>query len=146
MVDAVRPMAPLGQFRHTYIIAADAEGLCIIDQHVAHERVLYERVLERLASGPLPSQRLLQPVILDLAPAQRDAIRAHAEDLARLGFDVEEFGGSSVRLRATPTLLGTDEAAEALRALAEDLEGWTAARASTMRCGGWPRRRRATRR
>ncbi len=121
--ESIRPMVPLGQFRSTYIIAVDAEGICIIDQHVAHERVLYEQVLERLTSGPLPSQRLLQPVLLDLAPAQRDALRSHQADLDRLGFDVGEFGGGTVRVSAVPALLGLSEAAAAVRALADDLEG-----------------------
>jgi DNA mismatch repair protein MutL len=73
-VDAVRPMMPLGQFRDTYIIAIDEEGIAIVDQHVAHERVLFEQIAERLASGRLPSQRLLQPLVLDLSPAQREAL------------------------------------------------------------------------
>jgi DNA mismatch repair protein MutL len=124
MIDAVRPMTPLGQFRHTYIIAVDAEGLCIIDQHVAHERVLFEQVLERLTSDVLPGQRLLQPIIIDASPAQRHALQAHATDLARLGFEIEEFGGSSLRIAAIPAILGVDAAAGAVRALAEDLEGF----------------------
>jgi DNA mismatch repair protein MutL len=122
--DAVRPMIPLGQFRDTYIIAVDEGGVAIIDQHVAHERVLFEQVMERLASGRLASQRLLTPLLVDLAPAQRDAIAAHAADLERLGFEIEEFGGSSVRIGAIPALLGVGEAAEAVRALGEDLEGF----------------------
>jgi DNA mismatch repair protein MutL len=123
-VDAVRPMMPLGQFRDTYIIAIDDEGLAIIDQHVAHERVLFEQALERLTEGRLPSQRLLQPVVLELAAPQRDALAAHRADLDRLGFDIEEFGGTTVRVCAVPALLGTDEAGAAVRALAEDLEGF----------------------
>jgi DNA mismatch repair protein MutL len=122
MVDAVRPMAPLGQFRHTYIIAVDAEGICIIDQHVAHERVLFEQTMERLTAGSLPSQRLLQPLLIDVAPPQRDALRAHAGELERLGFEIEEFGGSSVRVSALPAVLGIDVAAAAVRAVAGDLE------------------------
>ena len=62
----IRPMIPLGQFRDTFIIAVDDEGVAIIDQHVAHERVLFERVMERLAAGPLESQRLLVPLLIDL--------------------------------------------------------------------------------
>jgi DNA mismatch repair protein MutL len=123
-VDAVRPMTPLGQFRHTYIVAVDAEGLCIVDQHVAHERVLFEQVMEKLTAGSLPSQRLLQPVLIDLAPAQREALAAHAGDLARLGFEVEDFGGGSVRVSAVPAILRLDEATAAVGALAEDLEGF----------------------
>jgi len=124
VVDAVRPMIPLGQFRDTYIIAVDDEGVAIVDQHVAHERVLFEQVMDRLTAGPLPSQRLLTPMLVELPPAQRHAIAAHAADLERLGFEVEEFGGSSVRVSALPTLLGVGEAAAAVRALGEDLEGF----------------------
>ena len=61
-------MIPLGQFRDTFIIAVDDEGVAIIDQHVAHERVLFERIMERLTSGRLESQRLLEPLIIELAP------------------------------------------------------------------------------
>jgi DNA mismatch repair protein MutL len=124
VVDLLRPMTPLGQFRNTYIVAVDADGICIIDQHVAHERVLFEQVIERVSAGQLASQRLLQPLLIDLAPAQRAALRAHAADLDRLGFDVEEFGGAAVRVSAVPAFLGIDAAAAAVRALAEDLEGF----------------------
>jgi DNA mismatch repair protein MutL len=91
IVDGVRPMTPLGQFRHTYIVAADAEGLCIIDQHVAHERVLFEQTLERLSAGTLPSQRLLQPLLLELAPAQREALGEAADAVRALAEDLEGF-------------------------------------------------------
>ena len=70
----IRPMKPLGQFRHTYIIAVDEEGIVLVDQHVAHERVLYERIYERLTMGRLQSQGLLTPVVLELDPSQIAAI------------------------------------------------------------------------
>ena len=116
-------MIPLGQFRDTFIIAVDDEGIAIIDQHVAHERVLFERTMERLTAGRLQSQRLLHPLLLDLTPDGRQALVAHAADLERLGFEVEEFGGDSVRVCATPALLDAESAAAAVRALAQDLEG-----------------------
>ncbi len=116
-------MVPLGQFRDTYIVAADEEGLAIIDQHVAHERVLFERVLERLKSGRLESQRFLEPLILTFDAAARDALLGHHEELDRTGFEVEEFGGDSLRVNAAPTLLGAEESERALRAVAADLEG-----------------------
>jgi DNA mismatch repair protein MutL len=121
-VDAVKPMIPLGQFRDTFIIAVDSDGILIIDQHVAHERVLFEQMLERLATGTLESQRLLEPLILDLPPAERQALARHARELTQLGFDVDEFGGAAVRLSAMPALLGMEQAADAIRALASDLE------------------------
>ena len=116
-------MIPLGQFRDTFIIAVDNDGVVIIDQHVAHERVLYEQVTERLTRGALESQRLLDPLLIALPPGARDALAAHADDLARLGFEVEPFGGDSVRVAAVPALLGRAECESAVRALAEDLEG-----------------------
>src|SRR5687767_5521546 len=114
---------PLGQFRDTFIIAVDEDGIAIIDQHVAHERVLFERITERLTSGRLESQRLLEPLLLDIPAAARQALIAHAADLERLGFEVEEFGGDAIRVTAFPALLRRDECDAALKALAEDLEG-----------------------
>jgi DNA mismatch repair protein MutL len=122
----IRPMIPLGQFRDTFIIAVDDEGVAIIDQHVAHERVLFEQVTERLTSGRLESQRLLTPILLELSPAQRQALRHHAATLERFGMDVEEFGGESVRLSAVPAMLDPGECEATIRALADDLEGLAA--------------------
>ncbi len=89
----VRPMIPLGQFRDTFIIAVDDEGMAIIDQHVAHERVLFERVMERLTAGPLESQRLLVPMMIDFTPAAHDALIGRAAALEQFGFEIESFGG-----------------------------------------------------
>jgi DNA mismatch repair protein MutL len=116
-------MIALGQFRDTFIIAVDDEGIAIIDQHVAHERVLFERIIERLTSGGLASQRLLEPLLVELSPGGRDALTTHTADLQRLGFEIEEFGGGALRVSAVPTLLRRDECEVSLRALAEDLEG-----------------------
>ena len=117
------PLIPLGQFRDTFIIAVDNDGVVIIDQHVAHERILYEQVTERLTRGPLESQRLLEPLLIALPDGARHALAAHADDLVRLGFEVEPFGGDSVRVAAVPALLGRGECESAVRDLAEDLEG-----------------------
>jgi DNA mismatch repair protein MutL len=122
-VPTIRPMMPLGQFRDTFIIAVDDEGIAIIDQHVAHERVLFERITERLTSGRLDSQRLLEPVLVELSPSGRQALAAHAADLERLGFEVEAFGGDALRISAYPAILRREECDAAVRALAEDLEG-----------------------
>lgn len=120
---AMRPMMLLGQFRNTYIIAVDPDGLSIIDQHVAHERVLYESIYERLTASALESQRLLTPLVLDLDPSQRAALAAHRDDLAKLGFEVEEFGGDTVRVTAVPALLSMADVEPSLRALSQDLDG-----------------------
>ena len=121
--DDIRPMIPLGQFRDTFIIAVDDEGVAIIDQHVAHERVLFEQVMEKLTAGRLESQRLLTPILIELSPAQRHALSAHSETLDRFGLEIEEFGGDSLRLSAVPALLDPAECEAAVRSLAEDLEG-----------------------
>lgn len=117
------PLIPLGQLRDTFIIAVDNEGLVIVDQHVAHERILFEQVMERLSAGRLESQRLLEPLVFTLPAAGRDALAPHAGDLARLGFEVDRFGGDNVRVTAVPRLLSRGECETAVRALAEDLEG-----------------------
>src|SRR5262245_2159229 len=121
--DDIRPMIPLGQFRDTFIIAVDAEGVAIIDQHVAHERVLFERVMERLTSGRLESQRLLVPLLLDFAPAAYQALLGRAEAVDRLGYELEPFGDTTIKVTAVPGLIRTEDSSRALRALAEDLEG-----------------------
>jgi DNA mismatch repair protein MutL len=119
----IRPMIALGQFRDTFIIAVDEEGIAIVDQHVAHERVLFERIVERLTAGRLESQRLLEPMLIELPAAARQALGAHATELGRLGFEIEEFGGEAVRVVSVPALLKREECEAAIRALAEDLEG-----------------------
>jgi DNA mismatch repair protein MutL len=120
----IRPLLPLGQFRNTFILAIDDEGICIIDQHVAHERVLFERIVQRLTSGRLESQRLLVPIVLDLPAAEREALVNRAAALEASGFELEEFGGdTTVKVTAVPALLPRDDCETAVRALAQDLEG-----------------------
>ena len=77
----MRPLIPLGQFRDTFIIAIDDEGIAIVDQHVAHERVLFERFMQRLTERPLESQGLLVPIVLELAPAEREALLSRRDAL-----------------------------------------------------------------
>ena len=105
-------MRPLGQVENTYIVAAGPRGLYLIDQHAAHERVLFER-LGNTASAP--TQRLLDPTSVDLSAEESDWVAAHADDLRTLGFDVTSFGPSAWLLRAVPTALGRIDAATYLR-------------------------------
>jgi len=119
----IRPMIPLGQFRDTFIIAVDDEGVAIIDQHVAHERVLFERVMEQLTAGSLESQRMLLPLVMELAPAAKHTLLGRAAELERLGFEIEEFGAAAIKVSSVPALLRTEDSSKALVALAEDLEG-----------------------
>jgi DNA mismatch repair protein MutL len=120
---ALKPLIPLGQFRSTFIIAVDDDGVAIIDQHVAHERVLYERISARLTAGALESQRLLTPLIMEMPPEARGALLAHGDELRRCGFDVDDFGPTTIRVDAMPALLGREQGTAALKALAGDLEG-----------------------
>ncbi len=119
----MRPMIPLGQFRDTFIIAIDDESISIIDQHVAHERVLFERVMQRLTAGDVESQRLLLPMVIDLPLGSVQALVARAAELARLGFDVEEFGDSTLKVSAVPSILSAEDCGQTLLALADDLDG-----------------------
>lgn len=121
----IRPMVPLGQFRNTFIIAVDEEGIAIIDQHVAHERILFEQISERLLKGGLESQRLLTPVIMDFGAGEHATLKNHIADLEKLGFALDDFGGSSIRVNAVPAILKWQDAEAALRAAAGDLEGLT---------------------
>ena len=116
------PLVPLGQLRDTFIIAVDNDGVVFVDQHVAHERILFEQVMARLSAGRLESQRLLEPLLVELPPPQRAALETHGDELARLGFEVEAFGGGSVRVAATPALLPRTACAGAVRELAGDLD------------------------
>ncbi len=122
-VGTTSSLIPLGQFRDTFIVAVDNDGVVIIDQHVAHERILFEQVMDRLTAGTLESQRLLEPLVVELPPASQAVLAEHTESLTRLGFEVESFGGDSVRIAAAPNLLVASSCERAVRALADDLEG-----------------------
>ena len=141
------PLIPLGQFRDTFIVAVDNDGVAIIDQHVAHERVLYEQVMHRLTDGPLEGQRLLEPILLELPPGQREALAAHGADLVRFGFEVEAFGGDSVRITTVPGLLARTAAERGRARVGPPTSmGSTPERGSTIYCGASRPRRRAMRR
>jgi len=121
----LRPMTPLGQFRNTFIIAVDEEGLAIVDQHVAHERILFEQISERLKSRALESQRMLTPVVLDVSAGEHQTLLSHADALGRFGFEIADFGSSSLQVLAVPALLDWRRSEAALRAVAVDLDGLT---------------------
>lgn len=94
---------PLLQLRNTYIMYEAAEGVVLVDQHSAHERVLYERFAREFAAGGAGSQRLLLPETLHLNPAEGDAFDANREALHGLGYEIESFGGHTVIIHAVPT-------------------------------------------
>jgi DNA mismatch repair protein MutL len=106
-------MRPLGQAGTTYVIAEGPSGLYLIDQHAAHERVMFERFLASQMAGTTASQPLLAPVLLDLAPSQSALLASHADALREHGFAVEPFGGGGFLLRAAPPGLRRDDPARA---------------------------------
>ncbi|MGH7522568.1 MAG: DNA mismatch repair endonuclease MutL [Gemmatimonadales bacterium] len=126
------PAPRLLQLFDTYIAFQTDQAIAIVDQHSAHERVLYEDVLRQLSGDGAPAQRLLLPLTLDFAPAELDAIEAHRELLARVGFEIEPFSGRSIVVHTAPNPHPRFEAARCLQELVADLAGG--------RFGGWPNR------
>jgi DNA mismatch repair protein MutL len=102
-------LKPLGQIRSSFILAVNEDGLWIIDQHVAHERVLFERILKQRAAQKVESQRLLMPIVLELSPAQQAVFGEIADELQHNGFEAEPFGARSVAVKVAPA--GVDAAA-----------------------------------
>jgi DNA mismatch repair protein MutL len=98
-------LRPVGQVGAAYLVAEGPDGLYLIDQHAAHERVLFERFMDAFRSGQLESQILLEPVSVELSPSQAALLEGKLEVLNRIGFDVEPFGGRTFRVRALPALL-----------------------------------------
>lgn len=99
---ALSHAVPLGQYRESYIVAQDRDGLVLVDQHAAHERVLFERYLADAESGRVEVQRLLFPELVELTPDESVLVREELEEFRRLGFDLEPFGGNTVRLAGVP--------------------------------------------
>jgi DNA mismatch repair protein MutL len=111
----------LGQHRLCYIVASDRDELLLVDQHTAHERVRFERLLERARRHAVESQGLLEPLVVILAPDLLPVLDANADALRELGYDVEPFGGGATRLRAVPAILGTRDPGPALERVLRDL-------------------------
>lgn len=112
----------LGQILSTYIIAEGPDGLYLIDQHAAHERVLYEQWMAARAGATVATQELLDPLPLRLTPAQLAALETHRDALASVGFHLEEFGTQTLLLRAVPAVMQAGEPREVLMRLLDELE------------------------
>jgi DNA mismatch repair protein MutL len=113
----------LGQHRLVYIVASDGDELLLVDQHTAHERVRFERLLERAGRHAVESQGLIEALVVSLPPDLLAVLDAHAEALLELGYDVEPFGaGGATRLRAVPAILGTRDPGPALARVLRDLK------------------------
>ncbi len=109
LAPALASLKPLGQIRDSFILAVNPEGLWIVDQHVAHERVLFEKILKQRAAQKVESQRLLLPLVIELTLAQQAVFADIADELARNGFEVELFGNRSIAVKIAPA--GVDASA-----------------------------------
>ncbi|WP_421577510.1 DNA mismatch repair endonuclease MutL [Shinella sp. M31] len=140
---------PLGaaraQLHENYIIAQTENGLVIVDQHAAHERLVFEAMRNALHSRAVPAQALLIPEIVDLPEDDCDRLVAHADEFAKLGLGIERFGPGAIAVRETPAMLGEMDASGLIRQLADELAEWDTASglkakleylAATMACHG----------
>jgi DNA mismatch repair protein MutL len=140
---------PLGaartQIHETYIVSQTRDGLVIVDQHAAHERIVYERLKASLAKNGVQRQILLIPEIVETDEATVERLLSRAEELASFGLAIESFGPGAVAVRETPSLLGKTDAGSLLRDLSEHMEEWDEALplerrlmhiAATMACHG----------
>ena len=137
--------AAIGQLHETFVVAQTDDGIVIVDQHAAHERLVYERVKKELAGPGVASQGLLIPEVVELDPGQAERLAGRAAELAELGLTVEAFGPGAVVVRAVPAFLGEVDIQGLVRDLADSLDdvaGGTALRerlddvCSTMACHG----------
>ena len=109
------------QVHNTYLISESEEGMLVIDQHALHERVIYEQIRDKILDGKLESQKLLVPEPVHLPPAEAALVLEHAEVLAKIGVDVESFGGDTVLVTAYPAMLAKQNPAEILRNIVDQL-------------------------
>ena len=112
-----------GQVHENYIIAQTATGMVIVDQHAAHERLVYEKLKNQMAANGVPAQALLIPEIIALGTSDRAAILSVADDLAKFGLGIEPFGGDAIAVRETPAILGEVNAESMIRDILDELEG-----------------------
>ena len=141
-----RPLgAARAQVHETYIVAQTRDGIVIVDQHAAHERIVYERMKAALERTGVARQILLIPEIVELDEADVERVIARADELARFGLAIEPFGPGAVAVRETPSLLGEIDARALVRDLAEHIAEWDEALplerrlmhvAATMACYG----------
>ncbi|MCI0419452.1 MAG: DNA mismatch repair endonuclease MutL, partial [Acidobacteria bacterium] len=120
-------IVPLGQIDNSFIVAADGGALLLIDQHVAHERILFEKVLRQRSEGKVESQRLLLPLIIEITPRQQVILENITPELTACGFEVEPFGRKTVAIKAAPAGLSTTDVQQLLSELLEGLERETQA-------------------
>src|SRR5438128_557956 len=120
--DQIADLKPLGQVSASFIIAVNGDGLWIVDQHVAHERVLFEQHLAARRAGKVESQRMLMPLVLELSPRQIVIFGKIAEEMAANGFEVEPMGPRSVAIQAVPAGVATTDAEKLLTEILDGLD------------------------
>jgi DNA mismatch repair protein MutL len=120
--DQIADLKPLGQVSASFIVAVNGEGLWIVDQHVAHERVLFEQHLEARRAGKVEGQRLLMPMVIELSPRQLVVYEKIAEELGGNGFEVEPMGPKSVAIQAVPAGIAANDAEHLLMEILDGLE------------------------
>ena len=125
--DQIRDLKPLGQVSSSFIVAVNGEGLWIVDQHVAHERVLFEQHLAARRAGNVESQRMLMPLILELSPRQIVIFEKIAEEMSANGFEVEPMGPRSVAIQSVPAGVQTTDAEKLLTEILDGLDRENAA-------------------
>lgn len=112
----------VGQVGMAYLVAEGPDGIYLIDQHAAHERILFEQFMHELDVEQLESQALLEALTIELSTQQAEILQNHLEQLKTLGFSIEGFGGQTFRLRSIPSLLMGKDPVQAIRAVVEDFE------------------------
>ncbi|MGQ9545675.1 MAG: DNA mismatch repair endonuclease MutL [Dehalococcoidia bacterium] len=132
----------LGQLANTYIIAEGPDGLYLIDQHAAHERILYDRILAQWSQKEVEVQGLLQPLTIEFSPREEETLRASREFLVEFGFDIEPFGSRSYLIRTMPALMARANIIEIITSLLDSLASkdslnpWEEKIAQSLACHG----------
>jgi DNA mismatch repair protein MutL len=125
--DQIADLKPLGQVSSSFIVAVNGEGLWLVDQHVAHERVLFEQHLDARRAGKVEAQRMLMPLVIELSPRQIVIYEKIAEELAANGFEVEPMGPRSVAIQAVPAGIAPGDAEKLLTEILDGIERENAA-------------------
>ena len=139
---ALPALRVLGQIKATYIAAEGPDGMYLIDQHAAHERVLFERIKSDSRAGSPSVQGLMEPVTVDLTPEQREIVESRHSNVSGLGFHVEDFGGGTSVLRGVPAVIGPEDPAGSLRDVLDLMaegggyESWDERAAYSLACHG----------
>jgi DNA mismatch repair protein MutL len=121
--ESVRPLGTaLAQLHGVYIVAQDRDGLVLVDMHAAHERVLYEKLKAEYANGSIPSQQLLEPIVVELRAHDLDTVLEHRSEWERAGFELDALGPTKLALRAVPALLASQNVSEIITSVVHSVE------------------------